>query len=340
MSRLENSKKLPGENLDKLAVEVLKYYDIVPANISVIQGDSIKTVWKISTGKGALCLKRLKQSFDKALFSVNAQIYIKNRGGNVPSIFSNINGQPIIQYNDQLFVLYEWLQGRDLNFSDPADLKAAICGLAEFHKASRGYTAPSECRISSKLSKWPEQYSSMRNRMAEWKATAAGSSQPYYKTYLDCVDGILSLCDKALQQIESSQYQALASENSKIPVLCHQDFGKGNAILTDHGVAVLDLDGVTFDLPARDLRKIIGKCCENKGRWDPAIILNIVDWYSGVNPMSNEEKQVLYIDLLFPHWFFGFVKNQFQKSKILKASEIERMANFEQAKLPILKDLP
>jgi spore coat protein I len=52
-----------------------------------------------------------------------------------------------------------------------------------------------------------------------------------------------------------------ASKTGSLPrsiprtVLCHQDYGKGNALLTDEGVMVIDLDNVSFDLPARDLRK-------------------------------------------------------------------------------------
>lgn len=62
----------------------------------------------------------------------------------------------------------------------------------------------------------------------------------------------------------------------------------------------------------------------------------IVELYSEVNPLSSAEKNTVYIDLLFPHWFYGLVKNQFQGGKTLKASEIERIARLEEAKVPIL----
>jgi len=103
------------ENL-KLASSVLEEYGIEPENISVVQSANIKTVWRIKTKDRELCLKRLKHPLDKALFSVNAQDFIYNHGGNVAGIIRDKEGNLIHSFNDQLFVVYEWLYGRDLSF--------------------------------------------------------------------------------------------------------------------------------------------------------------------------------------------------------------------------------
>lgn len=94
--------------------------------------------------------------------------------------------------------------------------------------------------------------------------------------------------------MESSSYKELTSEKSSSIVLCHQDYGKGNALLTKEGVYVIDLDGVTFDLPCRDLRKIIGKTSENRGYWHESFIFDILNWYSKINPLLPEEKSTFY----------------------------------------------
>lgn len=331
--------KSETENLRTLATQVLREYDIVPDEISVIQSGSVKTVWKFANQNREYCLKRLKQSLDKALFSVNAQIYIKNSGGHVPGIILSKHNEPIVQYDNQLFAVYQWLSGKDLDFMSPKHLPLAIEGLAKFHAASKGYSAKEGARISSKLGKLPNQYESMRNRIISWKEIAGNNNSPQHKSYLVCVDSIIDLADHALTLLNKSKYRELTMETSHAPVLCHQDYGKGNALLTSEGVAVIDLDGVTFDLPSRDLRKIIGKIAENNNRWDKRTIEDILFWYSSVNEITDDEKKVLYIDLLFPHWFFGLVKNQYDKLKNLKASEIERIARLELSKIPIIKEL-
>ncbi len=329
-----------GKSLDQISRDVLREYCILPESISVIQSGAIKTVWKLRSAGRQLCLKRLRQTIDKAQFSVNAQIHIKNSGGLVPGIVLSAKGQPIVEYDGQLFVLYEWIDGSDLNFGDPADLKRAVQGLARFHIASKGYKPADEARVSTKLGKWPEQYTSMKNKMTAWKQTAAPlSGQPAYSAYLKYTDSMLGLADRALAHIAASKYAALTSEGSNTIVLCHQDFGKGNAVSAASGIYVIDLDGVTFDLPARDLRKIIGKQAENHGRWQSETITNVLDWYSQINPQSKAERDILLTDILYPHWYYGLVKNIFQNEKPVKAAEIERIARLEESKLQVVEAL-
>jgi spore coat protein I len=312
------------DSLMKLADEVLNKYDIKPEGIKVIQGGGIKTVWRVDTGKSEVCLKRLKQTMDKALFSVNAQIHVKQSGGLVPGIVRNSEGNEITEHQGQLFVLYEWMNGKDLNFSNRLDLCEAVKGLAAFHNATKGYKPVEGARISSKLGKWPEQYTSMLERMRSW----------------GCNTGVDEMCLEAVERLRASDYSRLtAAQDTHGVVLCHQDYGRGNAIMTDKGVCVLDLDGVTFDLPARDLRKIIGKNAENSGQWQEGSIKSILSWYTEANPLDNEQIRMVLTDLMFPHWYFGLVKNRFQGGKQLKKSEIDRMTAFETDKMPVLRQM-
>lgn len=325
--------------LINLAKEVLKSYNIKANDISIIQSGTIKTVWKIKYNNSLLCLKRLRQSYDKASFSVNAQIYVKSKGGNVPGILLIEGKDAILQHNNELYVLYEWLEGRELNFNNNSDLAYAIKGLAAFHIASKGYTPDASYRISSKINKWPNQYESMGNKLKKWKEDAYSkkSSTPY-SSYIKAVDSMLSLSDNAQRLIAASPYNEL-SANSESQVLCHQDYGTGNALLGKNGVIILDLDGVTFDFPMRDLRKLIFKYEEPLGKWQSKMLNDILNWYTEINPLSLEEKKILYIDLLFPHRFYGLVKNIFIGEKPIRASDIERIAIFEESKLKLLKEL-
>ncbi len=354
---MKNEKDIVEKNLETTAIQVLSKYGINPEKLTLIQGGTIKTVWKLNANGRTFCLKRLKQPLDKALFSVNAQIHINNSGGMVPGIILNSENQAITKYKEQLFVLYEWIDGSDLNFALSADFRKAVQGLAAFHIASKGYIPNAQCRVSTKLRKWPDQYNSMKRRMLEWRETAsvaerqpdkqvdpayseypvrpvrpAPSAYSAYSVYPAYIDQIVTLADLALKRLSESDYLKLTQEESPSIVLCHQDFGRGNVLSTVEGTYVLDLDGVTYDLPVRDLRKIIGKASENAGLWSCDTITEILGWYGEINPLSEREKEVLYADLTFPHWFFGLVKNLFQNGKQMRASKIERIARFELSK--------
>lgn len=323
--------------LIEIANKVLSKYNITPENTKIIQNEGLKTLWKFTHNNEIMCLKRLRHSKDKATFSVNAQLYIYNNGGNVPKVYLNFEGQPITEYMGQIFVLYEWINGRDLNFTRPLDFNLGLEGLAKFHKVSKGYVAPEGARVSFKLGKWPEQYKSMRNRMIKWKEQAkVNISKPSYSSYLNYIDYIIELCNKAINDLQKSSYDVLTGIKFQESSLCHQDYGTGNAIVSTNGVYVIDLDGVTYDSPVRDLRKIIGKRAEKHGKWERADIETILQCYEKSNKLSPEEKDVLKIDLMFPHWFFGTVKNIFLKNKLVNPGKIAKIANLEQSKLSVL----
>ncbi|MDD2574391.1 MAG: CotS family spore coat protein [Bacillota bacterium] len=327
-------------DLNVLAESVLMEYGITPNQSQIIQNKGLKTLWKFSHNGETMCLKRLRHSPEKADFSVNAQVHIYGNGGKVPRIIRNNKGDAVTLYEGQVFVLYGWIDGRDLNFDSPGDLALAVEGLARVHGASIGYRPPEGARVSSKLGKWPGQYQSMRTNLAEWKeASLQSGGRPERVCFLKRVDSMLELADRAIEAISNSPYERLTSMEQQRYPLCHQDYGKGNALLLGTDVYVLDLDGATYDLAARDLRKIIGKQMEDGGGWSRDRIIRIVEWYEKGRKVSAEEKEVLVIDLMFPHWFFGEVKDIYKKNKIKPASKIEKAAAFEKSKLPVLQGL-
>lgn len=325
------------KELTEIANNVLLEYDIIPESLSVIQNDGLKSVLKFTYKNQSLCLKRLRHSKERAMFSVNAQLYIFNKGGNVPNVFLNTGGEPITEYRGQIFVLYEWIEGRDLNFTKPTDFIHGIEGLATFHSISKGYVAPEGAKISFKLGKWIKQYESMRNRMMKWKEQAnENTTNLSYNSYVKHVDNIITLCNKAIEALKNSEYNTLTNIKLEESSLCHQDYGSGNAIICDKGIYVIDFDGVTYDLVVRDLRKIIGKRAEKRGRWEKDDIETILNYYEKNNELSPEEREILKIDLMFPHWFFGTVKNIFSKNKMVNPGKIVKIAKLEQEKLSVL----
>jgi spore coat protein I len=327
-------------NYSELGRKVLLEYNITPQNLQTLQSKGLKTLWKFTYNGTTLCLKRLKHSFEEALFSVNAQIYILNNGGKVPKIYPNSKGSPITLFNEQLFVLYSWVDGRDMNLENPKDLALALQALSKFHIDSIGYEPPATAIISSKLGKWPTQYESMKNRMLKIKELCIQTpNNASFSTYLKLVDPIIEICNKTINLINNSPYSALCSITQKESCLCHQDFGTGNVMLSKEGSTVIDLDGVTYDLPIRDLRKIIGKSMMKSQNCNINAFESILKYYETNNTLSPEQKKVLKIDLMFPHWFFGLVKTLHKNPKPIGSDKISSVSRFEQNKFSILKTL-
>jgi spore coat protein I len=325
-------------NYSELAKKVLLEYKIVPGYLKLLQSKGLKTLWKLIYKNTPLCLKRLNQSPEQALFSVNAQIYILNNGGNVPKIYPNAKGNAITEYNGQLFVLYSWVDGRDMNLDDPKDLALALQTLSKFHTDSIGYEPPTTAIISSKLGRWPKQYESMKNRMLKIQELCSQNlNNASYSTYIKSVDPIIEICNKTISFIDNSSYNDLCNIEQKQSCLCHQDFGTGNVMLSKEAGIVIDLDSVTYDLPARDLRKIIGKRMMKFNDYSIRNIETILKFYETNNILSPNHREVLKIDLMFPHWFFGLIKSIHKNNETINSDKISSIAKFEQNKFSVLQ---
>ena len=326
--------------LNNLAKAVLANYDINPKTIKVIQSGGIKTVWKFDTDSKSFCLKRLRQTLEKALFTINAQNYMAGKGAKVPAIYPTKDGKLYAVLNGELFVMYQWVVGKNLYMQNAPDLKQALHAIAAFHRDSAGYHPPENCRVSTKLGRWPHYYTSVMERLRTWKQVSTESpNQSLSKAFLANVDSIIKIGEQALSMLEKSSYNDWVKQVEKQRSLCHQDYGDGNVLLTPEGPYVIDFDSVTYDLPVRDLRKIIVKRMATRGSWDKDAIHSITRHYSEVNPLTPQQLQVLYIDLLFPHEFHDTAKNPFRKNKPTDASKISKAARFDQSKVKLLESL-
>ncbi|MGI6648680.1 MAG: CotS family spore coat protein [Bacillota bacterium] len=321
-----------------LASSVLQEYGKRPDQVSLIQSGGIKTVWKILAKGETFCLKRLRHNKERAMFSIYAQKHMAAQGARVPQIFPSLNNEDYVEYQGYLFVLYEWIEGRNLTLS--RDLSSALEGLAQFHLDSAGYVPPPDCRVSSKLGRLGHYYASVIKRFSEWEKTAQSNRQnPLCQAFLKEVPGMSRLGLECIDLLEKSAYPSWVEEIKQRGNLCHQDYGDGNAILTPKGVYVLDLDGVTFDLPSRDLRKVIIKMMSNRNSWDIKLLKDMLNWYEKINPLNEDKRRVLYIDLLFPHELHDTAKNYFKKNKSINASAITRASALVRKKSEILSGL-
>ena len=176
----------------------------------------------------------------------------------------------------------------------------------------------------------------MKSKLTAWKDTAASVSQPAHTAYLrrGCNDGP---CRYGAGTALCINYDKPSSEGSGSLVLCHQDYGKGNALSTADGI--ISSIWMVSPLICQGSEKNHWETGSNLSQWCAETITNILGWYSEVNPQSRAETEILLTDLLYPHWYYGLVKNRFQNEKPLKTEEIERAARLEESKVRVLSEL-
>jgi spore coat protein I len=328
------------EKLTLLAGDIIKSWNVHVESIEVVQGGQMALVWKVMTSEGPKCLKRIHRPEKKALFSIHAQHYLAEKAYRVPAIIKTNNGELFAKHGPFLFVVYDWIEGRQFNMNVPEDLAWIMKGLAEYHQHSAGYTPPEGIPPFSKLGQWPKHYIKRCLQMESWKLIAEQEpNDPFSKRYLETIDEFIESGRTILQELNSSYYPEWVTNSKKNPTLCHQDYGTGNTLLRDNEVWIIDLDTTAYDLPIRDLRKMIIPAMEDQGTWRQDVFDQMLGGYESVNPLTNEQKKVMFIDMKFHYELYDVcrdkysLKNNVAPEELAKAIEFERLKSQEMNKM-------
>ena len=325
------------QQLNRLAEQLLKYWEINMKSIQLIQGGEMALVWKIETDQGPVCLKRLHRQEKKALFSIHAQVYLKKKGVRVPGIISNRKNQLYTKVGSYLFVLYEWIEGIHLTNNRNEDLERLMKGLANYHQSSIGYEAPPGVSIFSKLGNWPDHYLKRCQQLESWKNFAASTPHdPFSQLYLKEIDEFITSGRNTKKELLNSAYSSIVEETKKSPNLCHPDFGTGNTILNNDGhLWIIDLDTTCFDLQIRDIRMFLFSTLEDGVAWDETLFIKMIRYYQQEASLTESSKEIMLIDLQFPYELYKLVQNKYiQKSQVeeddlMQAMEFERLRKKE-----------
>ncbi|MEC3802329.1 spore coat kinase CotI, partial [Bacillus spizizenii] len=99
------------------------------------------------------------------------------------------------------------------------------------------------------------------------------------------------------------------------------------------------LDTVSFDLPIRDLRKMIIPLLDTTGVWDEETFHVMLNAYESRAPLTDEQKQVMFIDMLFPYELYDVIREKYVRKSALPKEELESAFEYERIKANALQQL-
>jgi CotS family spore coat protein len=317
---------------------VMSLYEMRVSGMQLIttKPDKGGAIWRIETDKGPRSLKMLHRPASRSLFSVGAQDYLVKQGARVPALVPTRGGELAVEIAGKLWIVTDWVEG--LVQATKIDLEGAaqLCyGLGEFHQISRGYVPPKGAHHSSRLYRWPKTYQKVLTKI-DWFREIARlyPEMPASPTLLSVTEMFEQQARDAIARLEASAYGALVARGEQAWGLAHQDYGWSNGQVGPGGVWIIDLDGVSFDLAIRDLRKLITSTMDDMGVWDVTWMRGMIDAYNRACPIEAELYQVLLIDMALPNEFYKHVKEGVTKNqRYYVASGRGNILNYE----PILQ---
>ena len=335
------------EYIEAIGVEVLKEYDLQVSNMQVVttKPDKGGAIWKIETNAGPKSFKLLHRRPTRSMFSLGAQKYlVEEQEARVPAIIKTKNGEEYVEAGGKLWFVAEWIETLAPVSKDLVGAKQLCYALGEFHRLSKGYVPPSKAEIASRLHKWPKSYEKIYSKMNWFRTVAlAYEEMPASQALLNVVDMFQEQAKKSIEDLNQSQYFEMVNEGNAHWGLVHQDYGWSNGQMGPNGMWIIDLDGVAFDLPIRDLRKLISGTMSDLYGWDATWVREMIQSYHEANPISPELYEVLMIDFSLPNEFYKNIKEVLYEPELFLTEAtiqlIQSIVDLEQSKWATLDEI-
>lgn len=333
--------------IEEMAQQVIKQYDLKVTAMEVIttKADKGGLIWKINTNKGPKSLKILHRRPARSLFSIGAQEYLVNvKKARVPALVKTKSGSNIVEMGGKIWFIADWIEPLNPVSADIEGAKLLSHAIGEFNQHSKGYVPPKGAENASRLFRWPNAYKKIVRKMTWFKDIATLYSEyPASRTILNTVDMFEDHAKKALTMLEQSSYQQLVAKGNQEWGLVHQDYGWSNGQMGPGGMWIIDLDGVAYDLPIRDLRKLISGAMDDLGKWDIHWIVGMLEAYNEANPISDDLFEILLIDFSLPNLYYKNVKDMIIEPTIALNTEldsvVQRIVEIDQTKWSVIEQL-
>ena len=314
--------------IEELAQQVITYYDMEVHAKTLITSKPDKggAIWKIETDKGPRSLKVLHRKPLRSLFSVGAQDYIVKQGGRVPELKKTRDGLLSVEKGGKLWIVTDWIETLTPASKYLEGAQALCYGLGEFHRYSKGYVPPVGSQRASRLYRWPAYYQKIIKKIDWFRNIAeAYDDIPTSQLLRSTIEIYERQALDALSLLQQSAYAQMVSMGEEHWGLVHQDYGWSNGQLGPGGLWVIDLDGVAYDLPIRDLRKLISSSMDDLGTWDVTWIQGMIDAYHQANPLDIETYEILLNDLAFPNEFYKHINEMLYNPINFINNDLERI---------------
>lgn len=322
--------------------EVLANYNFKVLSINNENYKEKKGVWWVKTIIGDKILKKVSCSEQTLKFILSAVNHLIKNGMLLPLVNKTKDGLDYVMINGVCFTITDAIKGSTPSYDSPKELAMIVKELAKFHKASAGFRVLEDTKPKEHLGTWIEDYTKMLEDMSEVykNEVQSGGKTPIGKTIITEFPYFLERGQKVINELKGQGYKNWVNKARELGCLCHQDFAAGNLILSSSGLYVIDTDSITFDIPARDIRKLFNKIMKKSGKANFEVARNIMNHYQSVNPLTSDEWQVVKCDLMFPHLFLGAMSKYYNHRETSWTTEkymqrIKEMAAVEKAMAPL-----
>ena len=267
----------------------------------------MKGVYLIRTSIGNKCLKKIGYGSQKLMYIYKAKEHIINNGFNrIDRNLLTPAGAPFALVNDDVYVVTEWIDGRECDFRKEDDLELAAKNLAMFHSSARGFMPEEGVRVRNDIGRLPytmEKRVLTLNKMRDI-ARKNNKKTEFDMLYITNVDFYIKLAQQAMKYLNVDSYYKVCNLALLDNTLCHHDYNYHNILVDKEGLAhIVDFDYCKSEIQVYDLSTLLIKSLKRLD-WDIRYAELVLQSYNSIQEVSKDEINILKTLMLFPQRFW------------------------------------
>ncbi len=282
------------------ALRVLEQYDL-----EVISTRRGRGSYLLDTPDGLRILADYTGSENKALFQNRVMKQIRDGGyQRVDVILPNREGALVSRdWEENKYVVKEWYPGRECDTSSESEILAAVTNLARLHRLmhvegeeafEKSFTAqPPLSELHAKNVELKKIYSFIRKRKTKGE---------FERMFLNCFSVYSEQALEAEHLLHDRFQETSAGRGGLQGSVCHGDYDHHHVLLSGSELATTNFECCRFDYQVGDLYRFMRKILE-KHDWNVRLGLRILEGYERIRPLNEEERQLLYVRMLYPEKF-------------------------------------
>lgn len=275
-----------------------------------------KGVYFVKTDKGDKCLKKISYGTQKLMYIYSAKQHIKEMGFNrMDNFFLTSSGLPYAMVNEDMYIMTDWIEGRECDFKNNVELLSAAGALAEFHTYARNFTPTDAVRMRNEIGRLPATFERRYitlNKMYEIARKNKRKSEFDYM-YIENVAFFKKLAEEAIKMLSIEAYGKVCQEAMDEKVLCHHDYTYHNIILNkENAVFIVDFDYCKEEVQPYDIATLLVKALKRL-QWDTDKGKSIIKSYSEKKAIDTNEVNVIKSIVAFPQRFWRLANRYYYK---------------------------
>lgn len=284
----------------------------------IVSAEKVRSVYKIVTGNGNFCLKKMKHGRNKAKngYFLTEELLL-NKFTNIAKYIRTKDGAFSVSYKKNIFYLMEWLDGVECDLTNIDEAVNCTKLLAEFHIATKKIDH-NKISIPNNLKNWAKVFNTDLNNIEKFKRIILGKriKNEFDILFMKNVDNFYSRGISSIKMLNNSGYYKASKKPIDKQLICHNSFYYQNIIKVDEEYFIIDLDSIMIDLQISDLGKLIRRLMFKKPyEWNFNFAKTLIEAYNSINKINREELEIMLALIIFPHKFCKLGKNRFIKGK-------------------------